>query len=116
MENKLIIKHPLTGNNNLQVALIDFQNQMNFHDACKSCMELGPGWRLPSIEELEAIYKTLHLNKLNFNKNRYWSNTQVDDSKTWVINFYDGKKEKDGHYSKNETLNYVRAVRITEMI
>lgn len=112
---KIIITHPVTGENNLQVAINDFQNQMTWPEAIKACSELGSGWRLPSIDELDTIYKLAQTNyKLKFQKNRYWCNAEINDNNAWCINFYDGKKEKEGHYSKKETANYVRAIRITD--
>ena len=90
---------------------------MNWADAIKARSELGSGWRLPSIDELDAIYKLAQSNyKLKFQKNRHWSNTEIDDSNAWCINFFDGEKVNKGHYSQKTTANYVRAVRITDSL
>lgn len=42
---------------NLLVAENDFPEYMNFEDAKKVCRTLGKGWRLPSLAELNMIYK-----------------------------------------------------------
>ena len=42
---------------NLEVAQNDFPNQMNWSEAKRACIELGSGWRLPTIDELNLICK-----------------------------------------------------------
>ena len=57
----------------LVVAQNDFPNQMNWLDAQKACASLGPGWRLPTKDELE----TLNKNKIGgFTNGGYWSSTE----------------------------------------
>ncbi len=54
----MIIDHPTTGEK-LQVANSDFILQYNWNDALNdaltACLWLGSGWRLSTLEELEAI-------------------------------------------------------------
>jgi hypothetical protein len=71
----LKITHPLTGEE-IQVANADFSNQMDWNNANQSCQNLGNGWRLPTMEELTAMYTQLHLKRIgNFSKDKiYWSN------------------------------------------
>ena len=40
---------------NLLVAQNDFPNQMKRIDAKKACASLGPGWRLPTKDELDIL-------------------------------------------------------------
>jgi hypothetical protein len=40
---------------NLDIAEYDFPNKMNWDEAIKACSDLGNGWRLPMIDELEYI-------------------------------------------------------------
>jgi len=77
----------------LYIAQYDFPELMNSKDAKKACESLGDGWRLPTIDELESIYKNKDLAK-NFQKKVYWSSTKIDtyDSKSGFIvyNFEEG--------------------------
>jgi len=63
---------------NLLVSQHDFPTQMNWDDAKAACAALGPGWRLPSIEEWDILYQ----NKDNIggfvavNYDYYWSSTE----------------------------------------
>ena len=84
-DDRLIIISPITGDK-VQVALQDL-GEMNWYDAKKACANLGSDWRLPTKEELEVMYKKLHLNgKGNFAKNRYyWSSTEADASFAWGV-------------------------------
>jgi hypothetical protein len=41
----------------LEVAEKDFPYSMNFEDAKVACDKLGPGWRLPTIDELKFLFK-----------------------------------------------------------
>lgn len=106
-DNMLIIVHSLTGVR-LQVANQDFSHKMTWPEAKKACNDLGNGWRLPSKEELEAIYNQLHEKGLgNFKDDNYWSSTELDDYDAWSFLFLSGNANDD---SKNGTF-YVRAVR-----
>jgi hypothetical protein len=53
-------KHQLSIPNSnliLQVAENDFEKAMTWNDAQNACKELGEGWRLPSIIELQLIHR-----------------------------------------------------------
>ena len=41
----------------IEVAEHDFQNEMNFEKAKIACASLGDGWRLPTKEELNLLFK-----------------------------------------------------------
>jgi hypothetical protein len=106
-DNMLIIVHPITGLR-LQVANQDFSLEMTWPEAKKACNDLGNGWRLPTKEELEAMYTQLHKKGLGpFQSNNYWSSAEVDYNDAWFFSFFAGWHSS---YSKNET-SYVRAVR-----
>jgi hypothetical protein len=72
-------EHPMTGKE-IQIANSDF-NSLTLEEAKKACKELGAGWRLPTIYELEAMYKQLHKNgKGGFNTcydAEYWSSNST---------------------------------------
>ena len=65
----------------------------NWSDAVRFCNELGDGWRLPSKDELDILYK----NKKEIGgfadnvRNNYWSNTRDQKGRLlWIQNFYNG--------------------------
>ena len=61
---------------NLLVAQNDFPTQMNWDDAVKACASLGPGWRLPTKDELNIIYQ--NKDKIRgFRDNYYWSSSEL---------------------------------------
>jgi hypothetical protein len=102
----LTIEHPLTGEK-LQIANKDFSSQMNWYDAIDACEKLGSGWRLPTLEELKAMYEELHKKGQGNLKYAYWSSTEGSNSLAWAFPFDDGNAFR---FNKNYT-NYVRAVR-----
>uniref|UniRef100_UPI0040473F81 hypothetical protein n=1 Tax=Algoriphagus sp. TaxID=1872435 RepID=UPI0040473F81 len=57
---------------NLLVAQNDFPNQMKRADAKKACASLGPGWRLPTNDELDILDQ--NKDKIGgFGSDGYWS-------------------------------------------
>lgn len=106
-DNMLTIEHPLTGDK-LQVANQDFSCTMTWTDAKRACSELGSAWRLPTLVELEAMYKQLHSKgQGNFKDSWYWSSTEANAPVAFYFDFDDGNAtngSKAGTYS-------VRAVR-----
>ena len=92
----------------MQVAKEDFPDLMDWHDAMSACAGLGNGWRLPSKDELNAMYEQLHKQgKGNFKNTWYWSSSQVNSGGAWGVNFGTGGVNygtKNGNYQ-------VRAVR-----
>jgi hypothetical protein len=73
----LTIEHPLTGEE-LQVANKDFANYMTWQEAIDACENLGNGWRLPTIEELQGMYEQLYRNGKGDLEECYhcWSSTE----------------------------------------
>jgi len=77
----------------LQVAEEDFLSAMNWGAAKKACKNLGNGWRLPSLEELEAMHEQLHKQgKGNFKtdnpcENWYWSSEELSVLVAWNYSF-----------------------------
>ena len=65
-------------------------------------------WFLPSIEELNLIYKNLKLGKLvDFSEGNYWSSSETDFNNVWMQNFGKGYSQE-----QNENIpSYVRAIR-----
>jgi hypothetical protein len=56
----------------LEISANDFPQKMNWSDADSSCKELGEGWRLPTIEELDIIYQNKSVIG-GFENQFYWS-------------------------------------------
>jgi hypothetical protein len=111
----IIIEHHLTGDK-FQIALKNFPSQMNWHDAMRACNDLGSGWRLPTLSELESIDKKLFTKgKGNLETKemaQYWSSTENEDYN------YAGIFELGFNYNYNNcsffekhVKFYVRAVR-----
>ena len=89
----------------LEIAEKDFPNQMNWVDAKKACNNLGDGWRLPTIEELDILYQ--NKDKISgFTNGNYWSSTEIVDF-GYSRNFNNGGQDASYSFSKY----YVRAVR-----
>jgi len=92
----------------IEVAKEDFTKQMNWFDAKKACKNLGSGWRLPSIDELRAMYEQLYLKgKGNFQSTWYWSSSERGAYSAWDFSFEFGEA---GNSYENGT-GHVRAVR-----
>lgn len=86
--------------------------KMNWEAATKACAELGDGWRLPTKDELNLIYKNkddiggFSVSAVLYSD--YWSSTEYNSSYgAWLQYFGNGLQDfnnKDGRYN-------VRAVR-----
>ena len=106
--NLTITKHILLEGkksiNGLEVS--DNLGLMSWHEAIVACKSLGPGWRLPTKDELNMFYE----NKEEiggFANFFYWSSTEFDNFSAWFQFFFNGSQGTNG---KGGTL-YVRAVR-----
>ena len=79
---------------------------MNWYHAKIACQKLGAGWRLPTKDELNMLYK----NKEEiggFSNNYYWSSTYYSGLCVWTQYFANGTQNGS---SKNYSMR-VRAVR-----
>lgn len=82
---------------------------MNWNSAVSACRNLGNGWRLPSEEELLAIYKVKStLNSIlaavgdELPNGWHWSSTKYSSDRAWIVSMLDGCTEydyRDGTYS-----------------
>ena len=92
---------------NLEIAQHDFSDQMNWDDAKAACADLGDGWRLPTKDELNILYK----NKViigGIANVGYWSSSEIQVHPiAWMQDFDSGNQSKE---KKNEVY-YVRAIR-----
>jgi hypothetical protein len=97
---------------NLEVAQNDCPGPMNWQDAKKACSDLGNGWRLPTKDELNLIFK--NKDKIGgFALSAYWSSTEYDSGRAWEHHFNLPGPEGPGYQYTNgkEGSGYVRAVR-----
>ena len=101
---------------NFEVAQNDFPKIMMWEDAVKACADLGNGWRLPTKDELNLMYRDKY--KISrFANNLYWSSTKERSKKNveyaWAQQFSDGAGGRQERYEINYFLciNRVRAVR-----
>ena len=81
--------------------------EMTWEEAKEACASLGPGWRLPTIEEFKEILYPNRKNLPDYTFAHYWSSTELDrtTARTFQFNYgYTSNYTKGVHY-------YVRAVR-----
>ncbi|MEJ6590245.1 MAG: DUF1566 domain-containing protein [Crocinitomicaceae bacterium] len=102
IENKIII-------GSLEVMKEDL-GVMEWEQAEQACENLGNGWRLPSLKELEIVYKN-RIQIGGFEEDHYWSSSEPLDvsisNAMMIIRFGIG----DQFYNGKQTPNHVRAVR-----
>lgn len=103
----------ITGNpikiEKFEVAQNDFPIGMNWEDAKAECAKLGNGWRLPTKNELNVMYKNKE--KIGgFAHKYYWSSTEFDNFSAWRQNFYNGIQINFNKDLRDYPF-YVRAVR-----
>jgi hypothetical protein len=110
-ESNVKLKNPIIGHSKvigqLEVAEQDLPDSLNWQMAINSCGELGDGWRAPTKDELELIYK----NKDSiggFTKLFYWTSSESDTCCAWCYSFYNGYGVK---YCNKENYGYVRPVK-----
>jgi hypothetical protein len=75
-------------------------------DAKKVCEDLGDGWRLPTILELN-IMRFNRENVNGFTDEYYWSSTEINNNYVWSKFFANGGE----YYTSKDDRGYVRAVR-----
>ena len=97
-----------------EVAQYDFIEEMNWKDAKAACASLGKGWRLPTKDELNVMYR--YKDKIGgFTNYFYWSSTEYDNVSAWRQGFSNGGQSygyfKANKYNEAINLYNVRAVR-----
>jgi hypothetical protein len=80
--------------------------QHNWEDAKKVCEDLGDGWRIPTILELN-IMRFNRGNVNGFTDEYYWSSNEINNNYVWSKFFANGGE----YYTSKDDTGYVRAVR-----
>jgi len=84
----------------------DNLGNMNWDEAKIACKKLGTGWRLPTKDELDMIYKNRE-EIGGFASNYYWSSSEYGNTNAWIQLFSSGYQ----NYSNKDTNYFVRVVR-----
>lgn len=97
-----------------KIAHIDDAGPMPWQNAMKIHEQLGEGWRLPTFDELQTMYRNIGQGTTNigeFSDGLYWSATAYDEYQARLLRFRDANTSY--HYNKNvEHRQFrVRAVR-----
>lgn len=101
-----------TGKENTDLILqkaFEASNQNSAANACDDIEYNDSGiWHLPSLKELDLLYKNLHMNNLgSFSDADYWSSSESSVEMAWSLNFTTGVQIQD-----NKNLTYlVRPIR-----
>jgi formylglycine-generating enzyme required for sulfatase activity len=92
----------------LPFKIADKSTEINtdWYSAVKYCKTLGAGWRLPTSDELDLIYKTDN----DFNKGYYWSSTERPTTHMIVLTVSMKTGRRDFEDKWQSTIR-VRAVR-----
>jgi len=97
-----------------KIAYVEDKGPMAWKDAMNIHEQLGEGWRLPELDELRLLYKTIGPgadNQGNFVAELYWSATPFDKHQARLVKFSDGNASY--HYNSSGTHRKfrVRAIR-----
>ena len=92
---------------NLEIAQYDFPQELFWKEAIIDCASLGAGWRMPTKDELNNLFKTKD-NIGGFKSWHYWSSTEVSNDNAWSQDFNGGLQYHTNCY---EAVCRVRAVR-----
>jgi hypothetical protein len=109
----IIFKVKNNGENGVMAYTKDFR-PMTWKEAMTIHEQLGDGWRLPTLEELSILYKTIGPGAENvgeFTDEFYWSATAYDQNQARLVRFSDGNTSY--HYNSRGTHRkfLMRAVR-----
>ncbi len=91
----------------LRIAHVDFNDKMTWDDAVAACARLGPGWRLPTKEELQLLYDNRdYIFRNRDDNNGYWGSDEEGDQ-AWSFSTWGGSK---GYYYPKSGTARIRAV------
>ena len=102
--------------NNIEIAQFDLPDEVTWYNAKRECKELGKGWRLPTKDELNLLYKNKDkicgFEDMAYRSSTYWSgknynHLETSNEKSWMQSFANGYR----FYYFNDAICCVRAVR-----
>lgn len=92
---------------NFEISEADLSEKLDWEKAKIQIKKLGDGWRIPTIDELEAIYlDRWEITGLDTH-HWYWSSSGNGSSTSFCIDFKDGKRK--AYYKEGKGL--IRPVR-----
>ena len=92
----------------IQIDQNDFAKQLNWSTAKLKCEEIGEGWRLPTISELEEIFENKEqYNFANYGYWTYWSIEELNEEESIAFSGVEGNVITE----LKEAEFYVRAVK-----
>lgn len=103
-------KLPGTGKSNTEDIIKGCKETSTAAKLCNDLVLNGyDDWFLPSVNELQLIYRNIHEKGLGgFKETYYWSSTQ-DKFGAWVVNFYYGNKSNQDRARQGVLIRPVRA-------
>jgi hypothetical protein len=117
-DTELFIISPESGDS-LQVMFRDVQFNMvtrrgsyldSWEGAVQSCVDLGNGWRLPTLKELGEMSKSLYdKGRGNFKRGHYWSSESGISGLAYTLDISEGKSSY--YQDDKKGFNYIRLVR-----
>ena len=100
----------LKNGNRIQIAQNDFANQCNWLEAKLRCEEIGEGWRLPTISELEEIFERKeNFEFANYGYGAYWSIEEINENQSLAFSGVDVEGTTITELKEAEF--YIRAVK-----
>ncbi|WP_276166337.1 TIR domain-containing protein [Zobellia alginiliquefaciens] len=99
-----------------KIAYMEDKGPMAWKDAMSIHEQLGEGWRLPEIDELRLLYKTIGQgadNEGKFVAELYWSATPFDKHQARLVKFSDGNASY--HYNSSGTHRKFRVRAIKDL-
>ncbi|WP_149275688.1 TIR domain-containing protein [Pareuzebyella sediminis] len=97
-----------------KIAYTEDMGPMPWKDAIKIHEQLGEGWRLPTLMELEIMYHTIGQGATNdgrFADKLYWSATPYDKHQARLLRFTDGNTSYHYNNALEKRKFLVRAIR-----
>ena len=94
----------------LEIAQFDFPSVMNFDDAAMACNDLGEGWRVPTRDELDIIFKNINIVTNIKKRKNYWSSEEHDTNKGFAYG-RDFMEANSSIFGTKKASFLVRAVR-----
>lgn len=101
------------GELNTAVLIKELLISSEMNRAAQLCNDYSGGnqsdWFLPSLGELQMLYRNLNEEVLDLGGILYWSSTERDQNHAWFVNFGNGCSYEN--YLKSDDFRYIRPIR-----